>query len=107
MAEKTRYDGYVETLKDAIALRIKKQGEKKLEKSLQRSMTSLHRRESEDADRIIQGLPRNLARVNGNGFSGRREGSEGLSIVPGGREVDFDGDDESEVATTPVAATRR
>lgn len=42
-----RYEGYIDTLRSAIALRLKKQGERKLEKSLARSMTSLHRRESE------------------------------------------------------------
>nr|XP_019008884.1 uncharacterized protein I206_06570 [Kwoniella pini CBS 10737]OCF47665.1 hypothetical protein I206_06570 [Kwoniella pini CBS 10737] len=38
-----KYETYVEALRNAISLRVKKQGEKKLEKSLARSMTSLHR----------------------------------------------------------------
>ena len=42
-----RYEAYIEVLRQAISLRVKKQGEKKLEKSLARSTTSLHRAESE------------------------------------------------------------
>nr|XP_018265878.1 uncharacterized protein I303_02254 [Kwoniella dejecticola CBS 10117]OBR88036.1 hypothetical protein I303_02254 [Kwoniella dejecticola CBS 10117] len=41
-----KYETYVEALRNAISLRVKKQGEKKLEKSLARSMTSLHRQSS-------------------------------------------------------------
>jgi hypothetical protein len=43
-----KHETYIEALRNAIALRVQKQGERKLEKSLGRSMTSLHRRESED-----------------------------------------------------------
>ncbi|WWC87292.1 uncharacterized protein L201_002180 [Kwoniella dendrophila CBS 6074] len=43
-----KYETYVESLRNAISLRVKKQGEKKLEKSLARSMTSLHRRSSQE-----------------------------------------------------------
>ncbi|WVQ68851.1 uncharacterized protein L199_007060 [Kwoniella botswanensis] len=43
-----KYETYVEALRNAISLRVKKQGEKKLEKSLARSMTSLHRKDSQD-----------------------------------------------------------
>ncbi|WVQ97714.1 hypothetical protein IAU59_004828 [Kwoniella sp. CBS 9459] len=45
-----KYETYVEALRNAISLRVKKQGEKKLEKSLARSLTSLHHHEEEDED---------------------------------------------------------
>lgn len=41
-SEVYKYETYVEALRNAIALRVKKQGERKLERSLARSMTSLH-----------------------------------------------------------------
>lgn len=37
-----KYQTYLEALKSAIALRVKKQGEKKLDRSLRRSVGSLH-----------------------------------------------------------------
>lgn len=37
-----KYETYLEALRMAVALRVEKQGEKKLEKSLKRSMGSLH-----------------------------------------------------------------
>lgn len=46
--EVIKYDTYIDSLRSAISLRLKKAGERKLERSLARSMTSLHRRESED-----------------------------------------------------------
>jgi len=51
VAELSKYRTYRDTLQEAIELRVKKQGERKLEKSLARSMTSLHRRESADTYR--------------------------------------------------------
>lgn len=104
MAEQARYDIYVDALQEAIALRIKKQGERKLEKSLQRSMTSLHRRESEDAERVLEwsGDPGVKS-----GLRGRRDVRADLSV---GTSEDYDDEeeaDEDEVAKTPVAATRR
>jgi PH/SEC7 domain-containing protein len=102
VAEKSRYECYVDALNNAIALRIKKQGEKKLEKSLQRSMTSFHRRESEDGAGVSNakaGLP--LGRTNG--FKGRRDMGDDLIIAAGARDVDG----EEEMATTPVAAVGR
>ncbi|WRT65157.1 uncharacterized protein IL334_002100 [Kwoniella shivajii] len=47
-----KYETYVEALRNAISLRVKKQGEKKLEKSLARSMTSLHRADDNDSDNV-------------------------------------------------------
>ncbi|WVR04320.1 hypothetical protein IAU60_001320 [Kwoniella sp. DSM 27419] len=44
-----KYETYVESLRNAISLRVKKQGEKKLERSLARSI-SLHGRDSVDED---------------------------------------------------------
>lgn len=46
--EVVKYNTYIDSLQSAISLRLKKSGERKLEKSLARSMTSLHRRQSED-----------------------------------------------------------
>ena len=46
-SEVYKYETYVEALRNAIAMRVKKQGERKLERSLARSMTSFHRRSSE------------------------------------------------------------
>lgn len=37
-----KYETYLEALNKAVALRVEKQGERKLEKSLKRSMGSLH-----------------------------------------------------------------
>lgn len=51
--ELRRYETYIDVMKEAIALRFKKQGEKRLEKSLKRSAASLHRRDSE-ADQLEQ-----------------------------------------------------
>lgn len=48
-----KYETYIDALRSAVAQRVKEQGKRKLEKSLARSMTSLHRRESED---LITGL---------------------------------------------------
>ncbi|OCF37757.1 hypothetical protein I316_00884 [Kwoniella heveanensis BCC8398] len=45
-----KYETYVEALRNAISLRVKKQGEKKLEKSLARSLTSLHHHEEEEGE---------------------------------------------------------
>ncbi|KAK8846626.1 hypothetical protein IAR55_005713 [Kwoniella newhampshirensis] len=56
-----KYETYVEALRNAISLRVKKQGEKKLEKSLATSMNSLNRaaeesdeeQEEEEGDRAV------------------------------------------------------
>ncbi|WWD21934.1 hypothetical protein CI109_106422 [Kwoniella shandongensis] len=45
-----KYETYVEALRNAISLRVKKQGEKKLEKSLATSMKSLNRAAEESDD---------------------------------------------------------
>ncbi|GFZ49007.1 hypothetical protein JCM24511_06756 [Saitozyma sp. JCM 24511] len=47
--EIVKYKTYVDALRAAISQRVKQQGERKLEKSLQRSNASLHRRDSGDA----------------------------------------------------------
>jgi PH/SEC7 domain-containing protein len=42
LTEIHKYETYIEALRAAIALRVKKQGEKKLDRSLRRSFGSLH-----------------------------------------------------------------
>ena len=64
-----RYQNYVDSLRAAIALRVKKQGEKRLEKSLARSTTSLHRANSE-ANLLYKHLK------SGNGENRAMDGAE-------------------------------
>ena len=45
-----KYETYLEALRDAIALRVKKQGENKLDRSLRRSVGSLHIVKDDDED---------------------------------------------------------
>ena len=66
-SEVYKYETYVEALRNAIAMRVKKQGERKLERSLARSMTSFHRRSSEVEVREglheeVSGLSRDTSR---------------------------------------------
>lgn len=90
-SEVYKYETYVEALRSAIALRVKKQGEKKLERSLARSMTSLHRRESADANTDMD--------------ESEYEVPDGLRIDTG-LKVDAGKGDEEETAVTPMAARR-
>ena len=90
VAELARYEGYIDTLKDAIALRIKKQGEKKFEKSLARSTTSLHGRDSVDDVFPILGIK--------NGSRGRKGP---LSV-----EIGEKGHLAEEITSTPVQTRR-
>lgn len=92
-----RYEAYVETLREAIALRVKKQGERKLEKSLARSMTSFHRRESADE------IGRATAADSSNGLRNRREIPWGLAI---GEDEGAMGGQADEEVQTPVPAMR-
>nr|XP_019047599.1 hypothetical protein I302_04215 [Kwoniella bestiolae CBS 10118]OCF26529.1 hypothetical protein I302_04215 [Kwoniella bestiolae CBS 10118] len=79
-----KYETYVEALRNAISLRVKKQGEKKLEKSLARSMTSLHRQDSQE-----------------------QEGEGELGMRNANRDGDEGDEDEDEGYGTPNGTIRR
>lgn len=87
-----KYETYIEALRAAIALRVKKQGERKLERSLARSMTSLHRPDSREGWEVDKPFY----------TSSRRD----LRIDPG-RHTGSSPDGEEEQAMTPVAARTR
>lgn len=74
---------------------MKTQGEQKFEKSLYRSVTSFHRRESEDISRALD----NGSPVSKAGLKGRREVPQEL-IIGTKRQED---DDEGTVLTPTVA----
>ena len=86
-----KYETYVEILRNAIALRVKKQGERKLERSLVRSMASLSRRTSEQTD------TEGDERVYG--------GRSGLRIDPNRKMIEDD--EEEKTPSTPMAAKSR
>ena len=86
-SELDRHQGYIDALRNAISQRIKKQGERRLEKSLARSTTSLHRAESEG---------NLLLRTTGKSLPQGPNGEKGF----GEQQVDLN-DDENETGGTP------
>ncbi|KAK4683954.1 hypothetical protein P7C73_g6252, partial [Tremellales sp. Uapishka_1] len=82
-----KYETYIDALQSAITLRVKKQGEKRLEKSLARSMTSLHQSEEDEEEDELAGL-------------GSRRKTGKLSV-----NVGRDEGEEEEEPNTPSAAT--
>jgi PH/SEC7 domain-containing protein len=95
-----KYETYIEALRSAIALRVKKQGERKLEKSLRRSMDSYHRRTSEDRGwegQLEDDISEEFVYESKSGLVGRN--IKGLTVGLAGVA-----DEEEDEPITPVAA---
>ncbi|KAL1408171.1 hypothetical protein Q8F55_004976 [Vanrija albida] len=75
-----KYETYVEALRNAIGLRVQKQGEKKLERSLQRSTLSLQQQQEAAARR----RPVNGSRTSSDQGSGQSftTGEDGGHVTP-------------------------
>jgi PH/SEC7 domain-containing protein len=53
-----KYETYLEALRSAIALRVKKQGENKLDRSLRQSVGSLHMHREDEGEEDGRATPR-------------------------------------------------
>ncbi|WVN88786.1 uncharacterized protein L203_103999 [Cryptococcus depauperatus CBS 7841] len=92
-----KYETYIDALKNAISLRVKKQGEKKLEKSLNTSLNSLHA--------ISSGDPGYDEEEDGNEAFNKLEAKKlTIDTIAAGQ---FDDEEEDQPATPQVTIRGR
>ncbi|WOO77537.1 PH and SEC7 domain-containing protein [Vanrija pseudolonga] len=74
-----KYETYVEALRNAIGLRVQKQGEKKLERSLQRSTLSLQQQQEAARRRPVNGSRTSSEQGSGQSYT---TGEDGGHVTP-------------------------